>query len=434
MDLAAKITETCYRMYSGQKTGLAPEFVRFSSSGMAVGAGHNLLRPEAVEAIYYMWRFTKDPKYREWGGRIFLAFEEHCKVATGGYAGLKNVNSAGGAKDDTMQTFWLAETLKYLLLLFSDDDALDLDKFTINTEALAEQAVAAIEAETFTTGEIERKQTRRYPSPPFTTSTMQQEASRKLYFGARKTMQVAQSLYEGVRIGGENVGLITYMRTDGVQMAREAVAASRNVIQETYSSKYLPDSPRIYKSKAKNAQEAHEAIRPTDVRRTPDSLERHLSPDQLKLYTLIWKRTVASQMEAAVLDQVGVDITSADRKIAFRATGSVIAFDGFIKVYREGRDDGSDDDDNSRILPKLEENERQERTETLPEQHFTQPPPRYSEASLVKKLEELGTSIFCELGPHTQLTGMGRGCLPAGFGCWLPSLNRKQENKFIRKD
>ncbi len=265
-----------------------------------------------------------------------------------------------------------------------------LDKFTINTEALAEQAVAAIEAETFTTGEIERKQTRRYPSPPFTTSTMQQEASRKLYFGARKTMQVAQSLYEGVRIGGENVGLITYMRTDGVQMAREAVAASRNVIQETYSSKYLPDSPRIYKSKAKNAQEAHEAIRPTDVRRTPDSLERHLSPDQLKLYTLIWKRTVASQMEAAVLDQVGVDITSADRKIAFRATGSVIAFDGFIKVYREGRDDGSDDDDNSRILPKLEENERQERTETLPEQHFTQPPPRYSEASLVKKLEELG--------------------------------------------
>lgn len=265
-----------------------------------------------------------------------------------------------------------------------------LDKFTINTEALAEQAVAAIEAETFTTGEIERKQTRRYPSPPFTTSTMQQEASRKLYFGARKTMQVAQSLYEGVRIGGENVGLITYMRTDGVQMAREAVAASRNVIQETYGSKYLPDSPRIYKSKAKNAQEAHEAIRPTDVRRTPDSLERHLSPDQLKLYTLIWKRTVASQMEAAVLDQVGVDITSADRKIAFRATGSVIAFDGFIKVYREGRDDGSDDDDNSRILPKLEENERQERTETLPEQHFTQPPPRYSEASLVKKLEELG--------------------------------------------
>ncbi|MBO6946779.1 MAG: type I DNA topoisomerase [Rhodospirillales bacterium] len=265
-----------------------------------------------------------------------------------------------------------------------------LNKFTINTEALAEQAVAAIEAESFTTGEIERKQTRRYPSPPFTTSTMQQEASRKLYFGARKTMQVAQSLYEGVRIGGENVGLITYMRTDGVQMAREAVAASRNVIQENYGSKYVPESPRIYKSKAKNAQEAHEAIRPTDVRRTPDSLERHLSPDQLKLYTLIWKRTIASQMEAAVLDQVGVDITSKDQKIAFRATGSVIAFDGFIKVYREGRDDGSDDDDNSRILPKLEENERQDRTETLPEQHFTQPPPRYSEASLVKKLEELG--------------------------------------------
>ncbi|MBO6519994.1 MAG: type I DNA topoisomerase [Rhodospirillales bacterium] len=265
-----------------------------------------------------------------------------------------------------------------------------LDKFTINSEALASQATAAIENETFTTGQIERKQTRRYPSPPFTTSTMQQEASRKLYFGARKTMQVAQSLYEGVRIGGENVGLITYMRTDGVQMAREAVAASRNMIQENYGSKYLPDSPRIYKSKAKNAQEAHEAIRPTDVRRTPDSVAKFLNPDQLKLYTLIWKRTVASQMEAAVLDQVGVDISSGDSKITFRATGSVIAFDGFIKVYREGRDDGSDDDDSSRILPKLEENEAQERTETLPEQHFTQPPPRYSEASLVKKLEELG--------------------------------------------
>ncbi|MEQ8320855.1 MAG: type I DNA topoisomerase [Rhodospirillales bacterium] len=265
-----------------------------------------------------------------------------------------------------------------------------LGKFTINSEALAGQAVAAIETQSFTTGEIERKQTRRFPSPPFTTSTLQQEASRKMYFGARKTMQTAQNLYEGVRIGGENVGLITYMRTDGVQMAREAIAASRNVIQEQFGSKYLPDSPRIYKSKAKNAQEAHEAIRPTDIRRTPDSVAQYLSPDQLKLYTLIWKRTVASQMEAAVLDQVGVDITSGDNQVTFRATGSVIAFDGFIKVYRESRDDSADDDDSNRILPQLNENEGQERTEILPEQHFTQPPPRYSEASLVKKLEELG--------------------------------------------
>lgn len=265
-----------------------------------------------------------------------------------------------------------------------------VSKFTINSEDLANQAVAAIEAREFSTGEIERKQTRRYPAPPFTTSTMQQEASRKLYFGARKTMQTAQNLYEGVRIGGETVGLITYMRTDGVQMAREAISAARNVIQETHGSKYLPSTPREYKSKAKNAQEAHEAIRPTDVRRTPDSVAQYLNPDQLKLYTLIWKRTLASQMEAAVLDQVGVDLFSADRAVAFRATGSVIAFDGFMKLYREGEDDKKDDDDSKRILPALNEGESLGREEVHPEQHFTQPPPRFSEASLVKKLEELG--------------------------------------------
>jgi len=265
-----------------------------------------------------------------------------------------------------------------------------VSKFTINSEDLANQAVAAIEAREFTTGEIERKQTRRYPAPPFTTSTMQQEASRKLYFGARKTMQTAQNLYEGVRIGGETVGLITYMRTDGVQMAREAISAVRNVIQETHGSKYLPSTPREYKTKAKNAQEAHEAIRPTDVRRTPDSVAQYLNPDQLKLYTLIWKRTLASQMEAAVLDQVGVDLFSADRAVAFRATGSVIAFDGFMKLYREGEDDKKDDDGGGRILPALNEGEDLGREEVLPEQHFTQPPPRFSEASLVKKLEELG--------------------------------------------
>ncbi len=265
-----------------------------------------------------------------------------------------------------------------------------VSKFTINTEDLANQAVAAIEAREFTTGEVERKQTRRYPAPPFTTSTMQQEASRKLYFGARKTMQTAQNLYEGVRIGGETVGLITYMRTDGVQMAREAISAARNVIQETHGSKYLPSTPREYKSKAKNAQEAHEAIRPTDVRRTPDSVAQYLNPDQLKLYTLIWKRTLASQMEAAILDQVGVDLFSADRAVAFRATGSVIAFDGFMKLYREGEDDKKDDDDGKRILPTLNEGEDLGREDVHPEQHFTQPPPRFSEASLVKKLEELG--------------------------------------------
>lgn len=265
-----------------------------------------------------------------------------------------------------------------------------LKKLSIGSEQAAKDAVAAIEARAFSVSEIERKQTRRFPAPPFTTSTMQQEASRKLYFPARKTMQTAQQLYEGVRIGGETVGLITYMRTDGVQMAREAIATARNVILEQYGAKYVPDTPREYKTKAKNAQEAHEAIRPTDIRRTPQSVAQYLSPDHLKLYTLIWKRTVASQMEAAVLDQVGVDIPSADGTVAFRATGSVISFDGFIKLYREDRDDSAGDDDSSRILPELREGEDLKRNEVLPEQHFTQPPPRYSEASLVKKLEELG--------------------------------------------
>lgn len=265
-----------------------------------------------------------------------------------------------------------------------------LTKFTINSEALAEQAVAAVEARTFKTGKIERKQSRRFPSPPFTTSTLQQESSRKLYFPARKTMQVAQNLYEGVRIGSDTVGLITYMRTDGVQMAQEAINATRSVIQEKFGSKYVPDSPRVYKTKAKNAQEAHEAVRPTDLRRTPESLSQYLNPDQLKLYTLIWKRTIASQMEAAVLDQVAVDLSSDDKAVTFRANGSVIAFDGFIRVYSEGRDDSAEDDDGNRLLPVMNEGEDTPRTETLPEQHFTQPPPRYSEASLVKKLEELG--------------------------------------------
>ena len=266
-----------------------------------------------------------------------------------------------------------------------------LDKMSIGSEALAMQAVAAIDAGTYAVTSVERKQSRRFPAAPFTTSTMQQEASRKLYFPARKTMQTAQQLYEGVRIGSETVGLITYMRTDGVQIANEAINAVRDTIKDSFGDKYLPAEARVYKSKAKNAQEAHEACRPTDVRRDPESVAAYLTPDQLKLYTLIWKRTMASQMEAAILDQVGVDIKTPDGTTGFRATGSVIAFDGFIKLYRESKDDSKDDDDdNSRILPEIRDNEDMDRKETLPEQHFTQPPPRYSEASLVKKLEELG--------------------------------------------
>jgi len=268
-----------------------------------------------------------------------------------------------------------------------------LDKMAIGNEAAARDAVAKIEARDFAVKTIERKKTRRNPAPPFTTSTLQQEASRKLRLSARQTMQVAQRLYEGINIGGETVGLITYMRTDGVQMANEAVTAARAFIEQDFGGDYLPSSPRVYKSKAKNAQEAHEAIRPTDLFRRPEDVKSYLDAEQLKLYTLIWKRTLASQMESAVLDQVAVDIVSDDAQVTLRATGSVIAFDGFIKLYREGTDDSDKDDKgdgDDRILPKVTEGEKLGRETVTPGQHFTQPPPRYSEASLVKALEELG--------------------------------------------
>ncbi|MBI2240344.1 MAG: type I DNA topoisomerase [Magnetospirillum gryphiswaldense] len=269
-----------------------------------------------------------------------------------------------------------------------------LDKFALPDEAAAQAAKAAILGASFSVGAVERKKAKRNPYAPFTTSTLQQEASRKLHFGAQKTMQLAQRLYEGVDIGGETVGLITYMRTDGVQMAAEAIAATRDLIAKDFGRDYVPGAPRLYKTKAKNAQEAHECIRPTDLFRRPDQLARTLDRDQLRLYELIWKRTVASQMAAAELDQVAVDVVSADKKIQFRATGSVVVFEGFLKVYREDRDDqpapGAEDDDNERLLPDVGEGDAMARQDVRTDQHFTQPPPRFSEASLVKRMEELG--------------------------------------------
>jgi len=269
-----------------------------------------------------------------------------------------------------------------------------LDKMSLRNEMSAQAAVRAIEAGDFAVDSVERKKSRRNPTPPFTTSTLQQEASRKLNFSAKRTMQVAQRLYEGVNIGGETVGLITYMRTDGVQMAAEAIEGCRSLIGERYGAPYLPDEPRVYKTKAKNAQEAHEAIRPTDVSRRLENLRQYLDEDQQKLYSLIWQRTVASQMASAVLDQVAVDIASRQENVVLRATGSVIAFDGFLKLYQEGRDERrgerAEDDDRNRILPPVREGDALDRRDVNAEQHFTQPPPRYTEASLVKKLEELG--------------------------------------------
>lgn len=272
-------------------------------------------------------------------------------------------------------------------------DGRKLDQFDLANAAAAEQARAAVAAGRFSVGSVEKKRVKRNPPAPFTTSTLQQEASRKLGFGAQAAMRLAQQLYEGVDLDGETVGLITYMRTDGVQMAREAVSAIRDHIRDNYGADYLPGAPREYTSRIKNAQEAHEAIRPTDVGRRPDEVARYLNPDQRRLYELIWKRAVASQMQSAELDQVTVDVVVTDGarpgSIRLRATGSTVAFDGFLKLYREDQDDAAEDEE-GRTLPTMAERDPLGLGEVTAAQHFTQPPPRYSEASLVKKLEELG--------------------------------------------
>ncbi len=263
-----------------------------------------------------------------------------------------------------------------------------LKKFSLTTQDDAMAAKHAVEAAQFTVGAVEAKPAKRNPPPPFTTSTLQQEASRKLGFNAARTMRTAQRLYEGVDIGGETTGLITYMRTDGVDMAPEAVHDARAAIGSAFGGDYVPPSPRFYKTKAKNAQEAHECIRPTSFSRLPSKL-RGLDDDQYRLYELIWKRTMASQMESARLENTVIDILSTDRKTGLRATGSVILFDGFLKLYEEGRDD-TENEKGSGVLPKLSVGAMADISDVAADQHFTQPPPRFSEASLVKKLEELG--------------------------------------------
>lgn len=260
-------------------------------------------------------------------------------------------------------------------------DGKKLEKFDINTKEKAEIAKAKIEAQDFKIAKIERKKANRYPAPPFTTSTLQQEAARKLRFSAKKTMQVAQKLYES--------GYITYMRTDAVNLSAEAISACRDAILKYFGENYLPKQAKEYKTKSKNAQEAHEAIRPADIMNTPKKMEEKLDADSHKLYELIWKRTIACQMEPAVLDKVVIDSISSDSNILLRANGQVIAFDGFLKLYQEGKDDDNEDDEN-RLLPNVEVGEDVTKKAIKPEQHFTTPPPRFTEASLVKKLEELG--------------------------------------------
>jgi DNA topoisomerase I len=267
-------------------------------------------------------------------------------------------------------------------------DGKKIEKLSLTNQAEAERAVAAIKAQKFSVASVEAKPVKRNPSPPFKTSTLQQEASRKLGFNAKRTMQVAQRLYEGADIGGETVGLITYMRTDGVTMVAEAINEAREMIKRKYGARYVPGSVRLYANNNTTAQEAHEAVRPTSFARTPEEVARYLDADAAKLYELIWKRSVASQMESAEQERTTVDVISTDKKIVLRATGTVTLFDGFLTLYLEGQDEESDEDGSR--LPKLAANDDTNVESVVPAQHFTEPPPRYSEASLVKKLEELG--------------------------------------------
>jgi len=253
-----------------------------------------------------------------------------------------------------------------------------LEKFSITDGKRAEEIAADLRTKSYSVATLEEKQVRRHPAPPFTTSTLQQEAARKCGFGAKKTMQVAQKLYED--------GHITYMRTDGVTVSQDAISAARTHIGKAYGSEYVPSAPRVYKTKSKNAQEAHEAIRPTDLSLTPN--KSGLDGEQARLYDLIWKRMVASQMESAIFDQLIVDIAASDGQAVLRTSGSVVKFDGFLTLYQEGKDDEADEENAK--LPVLKKGEKLTAEEIKPEQHFTEPPPRFSEASLVKKLEELG--------------------------------------------
>src|ERR1700734_2078409 len=269
-------------------------------------------------------------------------------------------------------------------------DGKKISRLDIGSGAEAEAFKSALEQARFSVSGVESKPVKRHPYPPFTTSTLQQEASRKLGLAPARTMQIAQRLYEGVDVGDGAAGLITYMRTDGVDLAPEAVVSARRVIAKDFGDNYVPSAPRKYTAKAKNAQEAHEAIRPTDMTKRPRDVASHLEPEQAKLYELIWTRTIACQMESAELERTTVDILAeaGARKLEFRATGQVVRFPGFLALYQEGRDD--EEDEESSRLPAMRQGEKLAKERIDASQHFTEPPPRYTEATLVKRMEELG--------------------------------------------
>ena len=320
-------------------------------------------------------------------------------------------------------------------------DGQKLGKFDIGNHADAHTIADRLRGLSYQVATVETKEVRRRPAPPFTTSTLQQEASRKLGFSATQTMRTAQRLYEGVDLGGETVGLITYMRTDGLQLAADAIDAARGLIGDAYGPAYVPGKPNHYKSTQKNAQEAHEAIRPTDPTRRPESLAARLDRDMLRLYDLIWKRMIACQMAPAVLDQMSADIASSDRKAVLRATGSVVKFDGFLRVYEEGRDDTGDDRDADSRLPPLKTGDAIGLNTVDPIQHFTQPPPRYTEASLVKRMEELGigrpstyASILQVLQDRDYVRLVKRRFVPEDRGRLVTTFLTAYFNRYVEYD
>ncbi|NGN40056.1 type I DNA topoisomerase [Mesorhizobium sp. CGMCC 1.15528] len=321
-------------------------------------------------------------------------------------------------------------------------DGKKLQKLDISSQAQAEDIKTMLEGASFKALTVEAKPTKRNPGPPFTTSTLQQAASSRLGFSAVRTMQVAQRLYEGMDIGGETAGLITYMRTDGVQMAPEAVTQAREAIVKEFGGKYLPENPRNYTAKAKNAQEAHEAIRPTDFMRTPNSVRQYLDADQFRLYDMIWKRAIASQMQPAEIERTTAEIeaTNGTRIAALRAVGSVIRFDGFIAAYTDQKDEDSEDEENKR-LPEIRAGEALDRDAILATQHSTEPPPRYSEASLIKKMEELGigrpstyTAILKTLEDREYVTIDKRRLIPQSKGRLLSAFLESFFEKYVEYD
>ncbi|WP_019625965.1 DNA topoisomerase I [Thioalkalivibrio sp. ALJT] len=333
-------------------------------------------------------------------------------------------------------------------------DGNKLDQFDLNNAELAHDAqkrlteAARTDLESVSpsaigelrVAKVEKKQRRRNPAAPFTTSTLQQEASRKLGFTASRTMRTAQQLYEGIDLGSGAIGLITYMRTDSVALAGEAIGEIRGLIEERYGANNVPDSPRQYKTKSKNAQEAHEAIRPTSVRRVPNEVRERLSSDQARLYDLIWKRTVACQMIHATFDTVAADLVPGDSQHQFRATGSTLVDPGFIAVYQEGRDDSADDDEDKR-LPEMAEGDTVQLEEVTADQHFTEPPPRYTEASLVKTLEEYGigrpstyASIISTLQSREYVEMDGKRFIPTDTGRIVNSFLTQHFDRYVDYD